>query len=75
MKRERERTFTMVAEHAKDCAKITVNGAPLFLCGGTYVCVRCECEFGWCLGCYDGTPALCDECANLVQEGWAECGS
>ena len=24
-------------------------------------------KFGWCIGAFDDTPALCDECANIVQ--------
>ena len=45
--------------HALDC-----DGR----CGGTYACNRCERTFGWCAGSFDDTPALCDECANFVQE-------
>jgi hypothetical protein len=45
------------AEHAPDCNHD---------CGGDYVCNRCERKFGWCLGAFDDTPAICDECANLV---------
>ena len=43
--------------HAPDC-----HG-----CDGTYTCPRCEREFGWCTGAQDDTPALCDDCANLIQ--------
>jgi hypothetical protein len=44
-----------VNKHAPDCAAT---------CGGTYICSRCELEFGWCMGAYDDTPGFCDECAN-----------
>lgn len=54
-------------QHAPDCAVMTVNGKPVYMCGGTYTCPRCELEFGWCSGVYDDTPALCDECANIIQ--------
>ena len=55
------------AMHAPGCAIGTANAKPLYVCGGTYVCPRCEREFGWCIGACDDTPALCDECANIVQ--------
>jgi hypothetical protein len=64
-----------MAEHAHDCARTTCNGAPMYECGGTYKCNRCEREFGWCIGAYDDTPALCDECANLVQNDAPQCAS
>ena len=38
-----------------------------YRCGGTYTCPRCEREFGWCMGAFDDTPALCDDCANEIQ--------
>jgi hypothetical protein len=44
--------------HAPDC-----DGA----CGGTYTCPRCDRECGYCFGAYDDTPALCDDCAGVVQ--------
>lgn len=53
--------------HAPDCSFMTMNGKPVYLCGGTYVCNRCERVFGWCTGALDDTPGLCDACANLVQ--------
>jgi len=56
------------ATHAPDCARcVTSGGQPLYECGGTYTCPRCDRVFGWCIGAYDDTPALCDECANVVQ--------
>jgi len=58
--------------HAHDCSFITMNGKPVYACGGTYVCPRCEREFGWCIGSFDDTPALCDECANVVQDAAVE---
>ena len=36
-------------------------------CGGTYICPRCGHVFGYCVGAWDDTPALCDDCANVVQ--------
>ena len=53
--------------HAPDCAGMLISGRPFFSCGGVYVCPRCDREFGWCIGAYDDTPALCDECAMAVQ--------
>jgi hypothetical protein len=53
--------------HAPDCSFMSMNGKAVYLCGGTYVCNRCEGEFGWCTGASDDTPALCDDCAMLVQ--------
>jgi len=53
--------------HAPDCSFITMNGKPVYGCGGTYVCPRCDGVFGWCTGAWDDTPALCDDCANAVQ--------
>ncbi len=55
------------AIHAHDCAVLLVSGTPMYGCGGTYTCPRCEREFGWCIGAYDDTPALCDDCANIIQ--------
>ena len=55
------------AIHAPDCAMGTANGKPLHHCGGTYVCPWCDRKFGWCIGAFDDTPALCDECANVIQ--------
>lgn len=58
------------AIHAPDCARLitgVLNPQPLYECGGTYTCNRCDREFGWCSGAMDDTPALCDACANLVQ--------
>jgi hypothetical protein len=49
----------MIPAHAPDCHDE---------CGGDYVCPRCEHRFGWCIGAYDDTPALCDECANIIQD-------
>jgi hypothetical protein len=49
------------AIHVRDCSK---------QCGGTYVCPRCDRTFGWCIGSHDDTPALCDDCANVVQAQW-----
>ena len=46
-----------MATHAPDC-----DG-----CGGTYLCPRCDREFGWCVGAFDDTPALCDDCASVIQ--------
>lgn len=54
----------VTATHAPDCHPCA--GHP-HSCAGTYVCPRCEGEFGWCTGASDDTPALCDECANVVQ--------
>jgi hypothetical protein len=54
-------------QHAADCARMSVDGRPVHECGGAYTCPRCESDFGWCIGAYDDTPALCDECANLIQ--------
>lgn len=54
--------------HEPGCARLLMNGAPWHLCGGTYVCPRCEREFGWCIGAADDTPSLCDECAVFIQE-------
>ncbi len=53
--------------HAPDCAIMVANGQPVYSCSGTYVCPRCEGEFGWCTGAWDDTPALCDDCALVVQ--------
>ena len=59
--------MTTKAQHTDDCARIVCGTQPWYECGGTYTCNRCEREFGWCMGCLDDTPALCDECANVVQ--------
>lgn len=56
------------AIHAPGCALMLINGRPVYRCGGDYTCPRCEREFGWCTGALDDTPALCDECANVIQE-------
>ena len=63
--------MTTKAKHAPDCATLFISGTPAYSCGGTYTCNRCEREFGWCLGAVDDTPALCDECANAIQESCA----
>jgi hypothetical protein len=39
------------------------NGEP------TYVCPRCDRRMPWSNGATDDTPALCDECAMVVQSG------
>lgn len=31
-------------------------------CGGTYFCAECGRECGWCFGCWDDLPELCDDC-------------
>jgi hypothetical protein len=59
--------MTTEAIHAPDCAATIVSGHFTHGCGGTYTCPLCEREFGWCIGAYDDTPALCDECANAIQ--------
>jgi hypothetical protein len=55
------------AIHVHDCKHMTVNGRPVYFCGGTYECPRCDRTFGWCIGADDDTPALCDECAMVIQ--------
>ena len=59
--------MTNKAIHAPDCASLRVSGNPMYRCGGTYICPRCELEFGWCVGAFDDMPALCDECSNFLQ--------
>jgi hypothetical protein len=39
-----------------------VNGVRRPGCNGTYVCLGCERECGWCFGCGDDMPELCDDC-------------
>ena len=39
--------------HAPDCG---------FRCGGSYVCPGCARICGWCFGCGDDMPELCDDC-------------
>lgn len=34
-----------------------------------YVCPKCERKTPWSNGAADDTPALCDECAVVVQSG------
>lgn len=55
------------AVHASGCSNLLINNRPNYSCGGTYVCPRCDREFGWCIGAMDDTPALCDECAMVIQ--------
>jgi hypothetical protein len=31
-------------------------------CGGVFVCSRCGRATGWCRGCADDLPELCDDC-------------
>jgi hypothetical protein len=57
--KQKEPMTTTHATHAADCDT---------RCGGTYVCSRCDRAFGWCNGAFDDMPALCDDCANLIQE-------
>ena len=64
--RAKEESKVEKSWHVVGCATVTCNGLPWYSCGGTYVCNRCDRTFGWCIGACDDTPALCDECANLV---------
>jgi hypothetical protein len=49
--------------HAPGCtAPLVVNGVRRPGCNGTYVCLGCERECGWCFGCGDDMPELCDDC-------------
>ena len=36
----------------------------------TYVCPRCERTHCYCFGAADDTPAICDDCAALLQPLW-----
>jgi hypothetical protein len=37
-------------------------------CGGTWVCAGCNRLVGFCGGCSDDMPELCDECWNDVTK-------
>lgn len=41
---------------------------PEACCGGTFRCTTCKRTVGWCKGCSDDYPGLCDECANKRYE-------
>jgi hypothetical protein len=56
--------------------EITYEEEELCMCGlqecvahHTYVCPRCDRTLHWSNGCADDTPALCDECAVVIQTG------
>jgi hypothetical protein len=31
-------------------------------CGGEFICPKCLRLVGWCFGCADDQPAVCDDC-------------
>lgn len=62
---------TRNATHVRGCRRDRTGVTRAHECGGEYTCPRCERLLGWCIGAADGTPALCDECAVFVQDGWS----
>jgi hypothetical protein len=37
-------------------------------CGGTYECPGCNRTVGWCFGCWDDLPELCDDCWAIAHQ-------
>jgi len=49
------------------CLAVATHGAGCDReCGGTWVCPGCERLVGFCLGCADNMPVLCDSCWDDV---------
>jgi hypothetical protein len=57
------RTRVRNAYHLPGCLKCGVPG-----CGGTYRCPKCRRTVGWCFGCADDRPELCDDCWCLAHQ-------
>jgi hypothetical protein len=41
---------------------------PFSACGGTFRCPTCKRFVGWCRGCHDDQPDVCDDCYLIPQE-------